>query len=490
MKYIAVILFFSIFVFSCKKDQLLTDPGAKLSFSTDTVLFDTVFTQVGSTTKLFRIYNTHSQSMNITNIRLGAGTASQFRLNVDGVNGTSISDMEILGGDSLYAFVQVTVDPTNQNSPLLVSDVIYFETNGNTQKVYLTAIGQDVYLHKPDHFPTNGLPPYSIISCRDARGAVWSNDKPHLIFGYAVVDSNCTLVMLPGTKVYLHKNAVLWVYAYGSLQVLGQHNSEVTFEGDRLEADYKEIPGQWGYIWLMRGSTNNKIDWAKIKNGAIGLKVGDNSSYAQPSVVITNTIIKNQKAAAIYAINAHIYSYNCVFANCGQYVAALTYGGAYNFRQCTFANYWDGNPNNASGGAAGTPRATAALAFNNTYQDAASVVHVANLDTCDFRNCIITGDIAEELSFDNNTTLGTPFNYFFENCIVKTSAVNTANGPHYSFVFRNVNAAFKDVNKNDYNLTSSSAAIDQGTSSFYIPLDLNTNFRNGISDIGAYEYVP
>ncbi len=488
MKYFFLLLIPFLLLSSCKKDKILNDPNAKLAFSTDSVLFDTVFTHVGSVTKVFKVYNNESQPLNISNIRLAAGAASPFRLNVDGNSGVLLKDMEILAGDSLYAFVQVTVNPTNQNSPLLITDEVLFETNGNVQSVYLTAIGQDVYLHKPDHFPTNGLPPYSIIHCNESRDGAWKNDKPHLIFGLAVVDSGCRLTMLPGTKVYLHKNAILWVYAYGSLQIRGEHNNEVTFEGDRLEADYKEVPGQWGYIWLMNGSLNNNINWAKIKNGAIGVKVGDNSTYPQPSLTMTNTIIKNQKAAAIYSVGGHITSNNCVFANCGQYVAALTNGGAYHFEQCTFANYWDANPNNASNSSNASSRATPSIAINNFYKDANDVVHPNALVSAYFGNCIISGDLADELLFDSVATV--PFHYTFDHCILKT-ALDISNPAHYlSGNMQNANPAFKDANTNNYNLSSTSQAINNGNTSINVPLDLNINMRDSYPDIGAYELIP
>ncbi len=487
MKNILLLLLPILILSSCKKDQLLTDSGAKLDFSTDSVLFDTVFTQVGSTTKLFRIYNNHTQPMNISNIHLAGGSSSQFRLNVDGVNGTSIKDVEILGGDSLYAFVQVTVNPNEPGAHVILEDEVIFETNGNVQSVYLTAIGRNVYLHKPDHFPLNGLPPYSII-CNNSKDAVWKSDKPHLIFGFAVVDSACTLTMTPGTQVYFHKNAVLWVYAYGSLKVMGSHDERITFEGDRLEPEYKEIPGQWGYIWLMNGSINNKIDWAIIKNGAIGLKVGDNTDYPhRPSLTLTNTIIKNQKAAAIYALDAHIYSYNCVFANCGQYVAALTFGGAYNFQQCTFANYWDHNTNNGTGSATTTARTNPSVVLTNSYTDATGNTTLADLDTANFINSIISGDIDEELAFDNNTALPTNFNFMFDHCLLKTT-LSTGSASHYSNILQNTNPSFKDENNNDYNLNTTSLAKDSGNSLFYISKDLNDKFRNfGAPDLGAYE---
>ena len=55
-----------------------------LSFSVDTIVFDTVFTTVGSTTKQFKIYNPSVKSVKIEEIELMGGSQSPFRINVDG----------------------------------------------------------------------------------------------------------------------------------------------------------------------------------------------------------------------------------------------------------------------------------------------------------------------------------------------------------------------------------------------------------------------
>lgn len=87
-------------LFSCRKDEVLTDKSAKLEFSTDTVLYDTVFTSLGSTTKLLMIYNRNSRPLNISSIRLAGGVSSTFRLNLDGIPGKAFSNVEIPGDDS------------------------------------------------------------------------------------------------------------------------------------------------------------------------------------------------------------------------------------------------------------------------------------------------------------------------------------------------------------------------------------------------------
>lgn len=483
MKYIRYIfyfiLFFSLAFSSCKKDELLTDPSAKLDFSTDSVLFDTVFTTLGSTTRTFRIYNRHSQPMTISRIYLATGSTSPFKLNVDGISGKSISDVEILGGDSLFVFVQVTVDPTGSNNPLLIRDSVVFETNSNVQDVKLTAVGQDVYLHKPDHFPTNGFPAYSIINCND----VWTNDKPHLIFGYAVVDSACTLTMLAGTRVHLYKNAVLWIYKSGTLIVNGSKGSEVTFQGTRLEPAFKDIPGQWGKIWLSAGSKNNVINYAIIKNGGIGLQVDTVVTPGTPTLKLSNTIIKNMTAAALYGVGAHIWSNNCVFGNCGQYVAALTIGGKYRFEHCTFGNFWNGSE----------ARTTPLLVMNNYYISGNFVI-LRPLDSCYFKNCILYGDLDDEIGIDSTALAPYPpsyFNYQFDHCLLKTTkAITGAAAPHYISCDKNLNPGFRNVTTGDYQLESNSDAIDKGDVTTVVE-DLNGHFRNtGPPDLGAYEYIP
>ncbi len=469
--------FFAIFIFSsCKKDVLLTDSSAKLNFSADEVLFDTVFTTVGSTTRIFRIKNPHTQTINISRAFLAGGNNSQFRINIDGVSGISFNDIEILGGDSLFVFVQVTVNPTGTNSPLLIKDSVVFETNGNTQHVRLTAIGQDVYLHKPDHFSTTGFPPYSIITCND----IWTNDKPHLIFGYAVVDENCSLTMMPGTRVYLNNNAVLWVYDGGTLIVNGSQLEKVTFQGARLEPDYKEVPGQWGKIWLSAGSKNNVIDWAVIKNGSIGVQADTLGLSANPTLQISNTIIKNMSAAAIYGQGSFIRGYNCVFANCGQYTAAFTIGGKYKFEQCTFANYWSGS----------SQRTTPLLALSNYYVDNTGTTQIRDLDSAYFGNCIMYGNLDEEVGLDSST-FGGNFNYKFDHCLVKT-LLNTNSSVHYNSVYQNYDPGFVDTGVNNYKLTASSFAIDKGDTGIFIAFDLNgqprPNPNTSIPDLGAYEF--
>src|SRR5690554_4081913 len=136
------------FLSGCKKDILFSKDN--LSFSVDTVLFDTVFTTIGSTTKRLKIYNKSSQPVKVKSVILVGGENSPFRVNLDGVSGTIFKDFEIPANDSLFMFVEVTLGENNINDPLIIEDVIEFETNGKMQSVQLAAWGQDAYFHYKD----------------------------------------------------------------------------------------------------------------------------------------------------------------------------------------------------------------------------------------------------------------------------------------------------------------------------------------------------
>lgn len=459
----------SIF-YSCKKDEFIEDANAKLEFSEDSILFDTVFTTIGSVTKQFKIYNRNDQPIKISSITMGKGTASQFKINVDGVSGSSFTDIEIPKKDSLFVFVEATIDPTNVNSPLIVQDQIVFTTNGNTQTVQLEAWGQDAYYHYPDTH-IDGFPNFSII-CNSGSN-VWINDKPHVIYGYAVVDSNCTLTIQAGVKVYLHQNAGIWVYRYGSLKVQGTLAEPVTFQGDRLEVDYKDLPGQWDRIWINEGNTNSQIDYAIIKNGFIGLQIEPLSQVLSNKLILSNTIIKNMSGIGILGGASTIIGTNNVVANCGQYLAALTLGGSYSFRHCTFANYWNMSE-----------RTTPSIYINN-YNSANAI----DLDSAYFGNCIIDGALANEIQLDS-TSGPYKFKYKFEFSMLKTG-LNTSNSFHYTSPFVNKSSAFIDPSVNDYRINTSSFAKDIGDSTIgakakYDLLQKDRTTDAG-PDLGAYE---
>jgi hypothetical protein len=471
---------------NCRKDKPITDGSAKLSFSTDTIVFDTVFTSIGSTTKLFKVFNPHNQKINISTIKLAGGPSSQYRMNIDGVSCIETHNVEIAAKDSIFIFVKVNIDPLNSNSPLVVSDSILFETNGNQQKVMLVAWGQDAYYYYPDHTIVNpntgaAVLHYSIIPCN----STWTNDKPHVIYGYAVVDSGCTLNIDAGTRVHLHNNGVLWVYKDGTLKINGTVTDPVTIQGDRLEQDYKDIPGQWGEIWLSAGSKDNEINYAIIKNGTIGIQIDTLGASSNPTLRINNTIIKNMSDVGLYAQGSTVNATNCVIANCGVYAMALMIGGSYDFRHCTIGNYWTY-----------ATRQTPALILNNYYKDVNEVYHERDLTKANFGNCIIYGSLDDEISLDKYPTSGI-FNYQFQNCLLKTKIDIAGDAVHYISCIKNSDPGFADYTVNNFELSTGSPAIDAGSAAITsaapaILTDIKGNSRiiGLLPDLGAYEKQP
>jgi hypothetical protein len=473
---------------SCKKDKLIEDPSATVNFSADSVLFDTVFAQAGSTTRQIRVINNHKQRIKISSINVRNGSSSSFFLNVDGSPGRSFSDIEIAGNDSLFIFIQVYVNPLSSNSPLVISDGIDFVVNGNTQTVYLEAWGQDAYYHKPTNaikFVNGGYLPYTTIAPGTNTTVTWPNDKPHVIYGWLVVDSSQTLIIDPGVKVHFHQNAGLWVYRYGTLKVNGTLGNEVVFQGDRLEPAYQDEPGQWDRIWINEGSVNNLINYAIIKNGFIGIQaelLSPNFGVDPLHLKITNTKIQNMKKWGMYNVAFDVYGGNNLISNCKEYCLAITAGGNYTFIHNTFANFWTKDS-----------RSTPCVHIDNH----AGTTQIP-LDSCYFGNCIIDGNAISEIELDIITTNTLyPPAHKFSYCFIRSSSSLTA-APFFNCNPKGTQTSFGDPATYNFTLGGSSGAVDLANNATIngdadkFPFDLTGTksrgtFGDNNPDAGCYE---
>ena len=454
-------------------------------------MFDTVFTSVGSSTELFTVHNNNNKPIKISSITLGGGLTSPYRLNVDGVPGKSFSDVEIGPNDSIWIFVEVTIDPHNQNTPFVVSDSIIFQTNHNLQYVHLVAWGQDAHFHHS--LPGDG--PLFFIPTNDLT---WTNDKPHVIYGYAIVDSGETLSIEQGTNVHIHPGSGIIVLSSGTLKINGTTINPVTIQGDRLGMDYQDVPGQWDRIWFSNlthsnlvngtneigpGSKNSVIKNAIIKNGNIGLHIDTVFSPSDVTLRLENTIVQTMAGYDLLLRGSVMNAYNCVFANSGLQVTQALYGGTYNFYHCTFANFW----RNSS-------RQDPSVNLNNYF---GIVVRPLNAY---FGNCILYGDLETELSVDSypNAAPGL-FNFRFDHTIIKAGNNFSLSNPiHYTTVYAARNGQFDprfvNPDENNYDLDSASSnAIDKGDQAIVLidPV-LNFDIKNNprpinLPDLGAYE---
>jgi len=459
-----------VILFSCRKEEFITDTSAKLEFSVDTILFDTVFTSIGSTTKQIRVYNRHKQSIKISSINLAGGDASDFRLNINGMPVNSAENIIIPEEDSIYVFVEVTVDPNGLNLPLVIQDSVVFVTNTNVQDIDLVAWGQDAHFINGEYVETG----------------TWINDKPYVVYNSMAVDSLQTLTIEAGTQIHFHRNSALFVY--GTLIVNGSMDEPVVFQGDRLEEMYDDIPGQWGYIHILGyyGSKDNVINYAEIKNATLGILV-DSVFNDNPTLKISNSKIENMTYAGIYAQGAEIYATNCVIANCGQYAVGLVIGGSYEFYHCTIANYW-GFSN----------RVTPSVVLNNYYIDVNENYQVRDLEKATFGNCIIYGNRENELVLDKYPYGDEgEFNYLFDHCFLRFDLedLDTTDG-FFNNIYLNEDPGFLSVYDYDYQLdTIDATAKDKGSETIILSnmtdLQYDINQVNRLNDEGpdpgAYE---
>jgi hypothetical protein len=463
---------------SCRKDLGSSD-GA-LKFSVDTVIFDTVFTTIGSTTKRFMIYNDDNSPVTISSVHLAGGIDSKYRINIDGVSGVVFSNIEIPGKDSLFAFVEVTLDPNNIVDPAMVIDSVIFNTNGITQDVDLVACGWDAHFISPT-FNLGGLGPASVLGC----DTTWGPGKPIVVYGWAAVDSLCCLTMLPGTHVYIHKNSGIFVYKEACLKILGSQDQPVEIASDRLDEFYEDQAGEWDRIWLFAESRENVIQHALIKNGSVGVQVDSfNLGSSEPTLKMENVVIENMAAASLFAQGSRVVANNCVFGNAAQYSAALTIGGNYEFRHCTFGNNWGVSS-----------RETPTVQVNNWYEDVFGVINVRDLENAYFGNCIIYGNRSNELIMDGNA--GGQFNFQFDNCLIRVDQAETdvSNASNYVNCIINDDPMFIEPSENNFELDTLSPARNSGSMTIVnsnigvLGTDIIGNSRTNDSgpDLGAYE---
>ncbi len=468
---------------SCKKeDDVLTGNAVNLEFSEDTILFDTVFTTLGSTTEFLLVYNNQGSAVRISTIRLARGAASSYRMNVDGVPGHTVHDVVIGPKDSLWIFIEVTIDPNNAATPFLVTDSILFESEGSVQDVDLLAFGQNAIFHIPDR-SFGGLP-YSVIdgdTLPPCSVIEWDSILPHVVYGYAVVDSCYTLRIHEGTRIHFFQGAGLWVYRYGTLEVLGSVEHPVTFQGTRLEPAYDNVPGQWDRIWINEGGVGNQhlIRNAVIKNSFIGLQPENFlSPYGQnqATLEIRNTIVKNASGIGMLARDYTVTGYNMVVGNCGSNNMALTIGGSYEFNQCTFANYFPAQ------------RSAPVVYINNFYNSTTGTMG-NDLVKATFRNCIIYGTADNELELDFEASAASAHNFY--DCLVKvdgTTPVTDIN--HFEDILTNSDPLFKATGDNDFRLNAGSPALDIADPAWLVPEtmeDFLGRDRTSDPDLGAYE---
>lgn len=458
---------------SCRKENFYNGSNSILSFSSDTLRFDTVFTELSTVTRFFKIENKTNTSVRLDKISLrnldGLGT---FRINVDGTSGTSFFDVEVPAKDYIYVFVEATVDPNSQTNPFVIIDEILYEYGDVQQVSYLSAWGQNAYYHVGEIY-------------ENSANITWNNDLPHVIlrndtFPGVGVDSSSVLNIVPGCRIYVAQGAGLFVD--GQLYI-GNSTSQdsVVFRSNRIETlqngiDFEDNPGLWQGIALFSGSKAeiyntciNQAIWgiqARHYSEEITDMVDDSG---RPDILLDKVQIKNSAQNALVAINAKLVVRNSMFYSSGSTTVAIGLGGDVKFDNCTMFN------NGVSGS-----DASSTLVLSN-YAQTSSGTGVNDLDVGNFTNCIVYGSDVEKMAFskDDQAT----FNYAFKNCLLKTEL--EAQGGFTNCIF-NQDPLFESSSDSDFHLRDNSPAIAAG---FNNGIMVDLYFRPRASfDIGAIAY--
>ena len=487
---------------SCRKDFEFTPSSGNLEFSKDTVYLDTIFTNIGSSTYNLKVYNRSKEDIVISSVRLEQGQLSNYRLNVDGKAGKEFTNVEILAKDSIYIFIETTIDIEELSATetqFLYTDVLTFDSGANEQEVDLVTLVQDAIFLYPDRI--NGIKESLLLNV-DNEGTetriegffleddelTFTNEKPYVIYGYAGVGSEKTATFEAGARVYFHSGSGIIVANGGSLKVNGELESEVIFEGDRLEPTFSNIPGQWGTIWLTDGSTDNQLNYLTIKNATVGILIDNNDGTDTPTLTIKNTQIYNSSNFGMWAKTANIDAENLIIGNAGQSSLYCNIGGIYNFKHCTFANYWTNGF-----------RSSPTVLIDNYFDLGNNNIFTQNLEQANFTNCIIFGNNNYELLFDQVDNVS--FNYKFENCLIKFDDFSSrfSDNPLYDFtntsLFENIllneDPHFKNTQNQEFIIGEMSAGNSQGktATAIQVPLDILGVDRTNFPDIGAYQNI-
>ncbi len=482
-------------VTSCRKDFTTVQSFGNLEFSKDTVFLDTVFSNIGSATYNLKVYNRGSKAITIPSIQLENGMDSNYRLNVDGISGDTFNDIDILANDSMYVFIETTIDFNAVPNPLY-TDKILFDNGNNQQDVDLVTLVQDAVFLFPDRDPISmkidsltldGQPTTIRGRFLEDSELTFTNEKPYVIYGYMAVPNGKTATINAGAKLHFHDNSGFIVDNGATLKSNGTLTEKVVFEGDRLEHAFSNIPGQWGTLWMRSGSKENELHNTQIKNGIIGVLV-DSINGTNPVLTLKNTEIYNNSNYGILARETNILGENVVIGNAGQASLAATIGGTYNFTHSTFANYWSNSL-----------RQLPTVLVNNhfTYLNASGdeITETRGLHAANFTNCIITGN--NNIEFILDKVDGSAFNYSVANSLIQfedvggTFANNTEmdfTNSNYSNIILNGFPHFRDTSKNDFIIGENSDAINAAAPSS-ISEDILGVSRTVNPAIGAYQDI-
>lgn len=470
-----------------RDDRFYEGPDLTLSFSVDTLRFDTVFTTQGSATRWVKVFNPRREPVRIREIRFRDNSAGFFRMNVDGLSGQVFRDVEILGQDSIYVFVEVTVDPDQpvSVSPFIVEEAIQFETGAGVQSLPVEAWGQNA-IYIPNNANSKGI---ARLTC-DGGEVVWDDPRPYVIFGVLLLDS-CTLRIMAGTRVHLHGGVVnsgtgfytdglIYTQPDGVLRIEGSVDRPVIIRSDRLEPGFARLPGQWNGIRLGPDSRDHRFEHVRIYNAVVGVLVDSNATLDLRDAEIAYTA-----SSGLASFAGDIRADNVLIHGNGRNGIQLSLGGRHRFRHCTIANY--GNT------------ADALFASNLFCLDPlCSDYYLQPLDMS-FTNCILVGNQRDEILLVDGSG-GAPgfFDFRFSHSLVRVTDLlkadqwpNFLNDCTQCLAMQPGDRLFRNQGEFDFRPDSLAVFRQRGIYIPDLPVDLIGKVRDPQGpDMGCYEFQP
>lgn len=321
---LALIAGMCVTVTSCISDSVSTSPTDILTFSRDTVNFDTVFTDLGTPTARLVVANRAKKGIVISSIRL-KNPESNFSINVDGMSGKSFHDVEIWREDSIFMFIECFIPATTGNEPYRVEDELEFVTNGVTQTVTLEAYGQNVT---------------RLRATRITEDTRFTAERPYVVFDSLVVDKGGVLRIDPDVRLLFHDGASLIVH--GRIEACGEPGKLIQMRGDRLDnvlpnVSYDILAGQWEGMRISRESFGNRLEYVDMRSTASGLRLDSCGDLSQRKIELRNSWLHNSQTNVLNAKYCNIAAYGACFSESPEAVVSLT-GGTGEFVQCTIAN--------------------------------------------------------------------------------------------------------------------------------------------------------
>lgn len=468
------LLLFSLFLIAaisfsgCTEDNIFEGKNG-LSFSQDTVSFDTLFSTIGSSTAWLKVINNDNKALTISSVRLKSGGESGFQINLDGENALSFSNIVIPAHDSLFLFIQLKSFTQNSDKPKFIEDAVLFETELGFKQIVLEAWSWDAIIWKGKTIKSD---------------TTITSVKPYIIYDSLVVAANATLNIQEGTTFHMHDGSKIIVR--GTIKAKGSQSAPVTFRGDRLEYILKDFPyeynpGQWHYIQLTSGSFGNEFDQVRIRGGYYGI-VADSSSLDFPKFTMTNTVIHNFVYTGLWSQNCNYTVSNSEISNSGSYTVCLI-GGKYVFTHCTLANH-----------TGLVTRDGPLLVLANYTVDSLKNEIPWPLDAT-FRNSIIYGSVTEEIGLAISSDQSIGSSLYFKNCLIRTKSDLSTISSDCLF---NKTPNFlklgipKDKYAFDFRVDSISPALGKAAKEFSIPLPTDMygvdRLTDDAPDIGAYEF--